>query len=102
MPELARIVITGVGLTAPNGNSLAEFRASLLGGRSCVQPYEIRHVGKTVAGVGAHDALRYQTKKDVRRGTRVGSIAVYCANEAVKDAGLDLARYDPQRIGVFP
>jgi 3-oxoacyl-[acyl-carrier-protein] synthase II len=102
MPELARIVITGVGLTAPNGNSLAEFRANLLAGRSGVQAYEIRHVGQTLAGVCNYDALRYQTKKDVRRGTRAGSIAVYCANEAVKDAGLELARHDPQRIGVFP
>jgi len=102
MPELARIVITGVGLTAPNGNSLAEFRASLLSGRSGVQSYEIRHVGKTLAGVCSFDALRYQSKKDQRRGTRAGSIAVYCANEAVKDAGLDLARHDRQRIGVFP
>ena len=31
-----RIVITGVGLTAPNGNNLAEFRDSLLAGRSGV------------------------------------------------------------------
>jgi len=102
MPELARVVITGVGLTAPNGNSLAEFRANLLAGRSGVQAYEIRHVGKTLAGVCSYDALRYQSKKDLRRGTRAGSIAVYCANEAVKDAGLDFTRYDPQRIGVFP
>jgi 3-oxoacyl-[acyl-carrier-protein] synthase II len=79
-----------------------EFRANLLAGRSGVQPYEIRHVGKTLAGVCDYDALRYQTKKDLRRGTRAGSIAVYCANEAVKDAGLELARYDRQRIGVFP
>ncbi len=102
MPELARIVITGVGLTAPNGNSLPEFRANLLAGRSGVQAYEIRHVGQTLAGVCSYDALRHQSKKDVRRGTRAGSIAVYCANEAVRDAGLELARYDPQKIGVFP
>ncbi len=102
MPELARIVITGVGLAAPNGSSLGEFRASLLAGRSGVVPWEIRHVGQTLAGVCSYDALRYQSKKEVRRGTRAGSIAVYCANEAVRDAGLELARFDPQRIGVFP
>jgi hypothetical protein len=27
-----RIVITGIGLTAPNGNTLAEFRSNLLQG----------------------------------------------------------------------
>jgi 3-oxoacyl-[acyl-carrier-protein] synthase II len=102
MPELARIVITGVGLAAPNGNSLAEFRASLLSGRSGVQAYEIRHVGQTLAGVCDFDALRHQSKKERRRGTRAGSVAVYCAKEALLDAGVDLARYDPQRVGVFP
>ncbi|MSR60883.1 MAG: beta-ketoacyl-[acyl-carrier-protein] synthase family protein [Planctomycetes bacterium] len=102
MPELARIVITGIGLTAPNGNSLPEFRANLLAGRSGVQPWEIRHVGKTLAGVCSFDALRHQSKKELRRGTRAGSIAVYCASEALSDAGLDLARYDPLRVGVFP
>jgi 3-oxoacyl-[acyl-carrier-protein] synthase II len=100
--EIARIVLTGVGLAAPNGNSLSEFRANLLAGRSGVSPYEIRYFGKTLAGIATFDALRYQTKKELRRGTRAGSVAVYCANEAVKDAGLELARYDRARIGVFP
>ena len=31
-PDHQRIVITGIGLTAPNGNNLSEFRASLAGG----------------------------------------------------------------------
>ena len=83
MPELARIVITGVGLAAPNGNSLTEFRANLLAGRSGVAPYEIRYFGKTLAGIASFDALRYQSKKELRRGTRAGSVAVYFANEAV-------------------
>ncbi len=32
-----RIVITGIGLTSPNGNNLKEFRESLLTGKSGVQ-----------------------------------------------------------------
>jgi len=31
-----RIVITGIGLTSPNGNTLAEYRANLLKGVSGV------------------------------------------------------------------
>ena len=37
MSDLPRIVITGVGLTSPNGNSLAEYRANLLAGVSGVR-----------------------------------------------------------------
>ncbi|MEX0714302.1 MAG: beta-ketoacyl-[acyl-carrier-protein] synthase family protein [Pirellulales bacterium] len=96
-----RIVITGIGLTAPNGNSLAEFRESLLEGRSGVTPYEIRYVGKTLAGVCTFDELRYQKKKEVRRGTRAGSVGIYCAREAIADAGLDWPNLDKAQVGVY-
>ena len=101
MVERPRVVITGVGLTSPNGNDLASYRRNLLSGVSGVQPYEIRHFGPTVAGVCDFDATRYQKKKALRRGTRAGSIAVWCANEALGDAGVDLAALDRSRVGVY-
>jgi len=101
LPANQRIVITGVGLTAPNGNSLPEFRAALLAGKSGVSDYEIRYVGKTLAGLCTFDALRYQSKKDLRRGTRAGSVGIYSANEAVKDAGLEWPAIDKNRVGVY-
>src|SRR5918995_2060996 len=96
-----RIVITGIGLTAPNGNSLPEYRAALLAGTSGVSNYEIRYVGKTLAGICTFDALRYQSKKDLRRGTRAGSVGIYSTNEAVRDAGLDWTGIDKSRVGVY-
>jgi len=100
-PDQQRIVITGIGLTAPNGNNLADFRAALLAGQSGVRPYEIRYIGATVAGVCGFDELRYQKKKDVRRGTRAGSVGVYCAQEAAANAKLDWAGVDPSRVGIY-
>lgn len=96
-----RIVITGIGLTAPNGNSLAEYRANLLAGKSGVSKYEIRYIGETLAGVCSFDPLKYQKRKDVRRGTRAGSIAIYCANEAVQHCGLSWPDVRKDRVGVF-
>ncbi|MEM6798623.1 MAG: beta-ketoacyl synthase N-terminal-like domain-containing protein, partial [Planctomycetota bacterium] len=96
-----RIVITGVGLTSPNGNTLAEYREALLNGRSGVRPYEIRYVGETFAGVCDFDELKHQKRREVRRGTRAGSIGIYCANEAISDSGLDWANVNPQRAGVY-
>ena len=54
---LPRVVITGIGLTSPNGNDLASFRKNLLNKVSGVRPWEIRHVGardaaKAIGGVG--------------------------------------------------
>jgi 3-oxoacyl-[acyl-carrier-protein] synthase II len=101
LEERERIVITGVGLAAPNGNNLTEFRESLLAGRSGVTPYEIRYVGPTLAGLCRFDELRYQSKKDLRRGTRAGSTGIYCAREAVADAGLDWPNIDKATVGVY-
>ncbi len=96
-----RIVITGIGLTAPNGNNLAEYRQNLLEGKSGVVDYETRYMPPVLAGVCNFDELRYQKRKEVRRGTRAGSVAVYCSHEAIVDAGLDWESVDRSRVGVY-
>jgi 3-oxoacyl-[acyl-carrier-protein] synthase II len=96
-----RIVITGVGLTSPNGDSLAEFRKNLLSGVSGVELFDVRHLGPTPAGVCHFDTLRYQKRKEARRGTRAGAVAIWCANQAVEDSGLDWAATDRSRVGVY-
>lgn len=101
LPDQQRIVITGVGLTAPNGNDLQTYRAGLLSGRSGVRPYEIRYVGETLAGVCDYDARRYQPKRDIRRGTRAGSVGIYSANEAIVDSGIDWENTDRSRVGIY-
>ena len=47
-----------------------------------------------------------QKRKERRRGTRAGSIAIYCGNEALKDAGFPLEDYEAshpfrKEIGVY-
>ncbi|TWU25927.1 beta-ketoacyl-[acyl-carrier-protein] synthase family protein [Bythopirellula polymerisocia] len=99
--DYQRIVITGVGLTAPNGDNLAEFRAALLEGKSGVNNYHIRYVGDTLAGECHFDELLYQKRKELRRGTRAGSVSIYCANQAVSDSGIEWSKIDPERVGVY-
>ena len=101
LPDDQRIVITGIGLTAPNGNDWASFREALLEKRSGVKPYEIRYFGETLAGICDFDTRRYQTKKDIRRGTRAGSVGVYAANEAIKHSGIDWENTDKSRVGIY-
>ncbi len=57
----------------PERNSLAEFRESLLAGRSGVVNYETAIWARS-GRVCRFDELRYQKKKDVRRGTRAGPL----------------------------
>ncbi len=97
----ARIVLTGVGLTAPNGNSLPEFRRNLLAGVAGIERIEVRYMGPQLAGVCHYDPLRYQKKKEVRVGTRAGSISIYCAREALADSGLAVEGLPKDRVGIY-
>jgi 3-oxoacyl-[acyl-carrier-protein] synthase II len=99
--NLSRIVITGVGLTAPNGNNLAEFRQALLTGKSGVELFETRHMGKVLAGVCKFEATRYQTRKELRIGTRAGSVSIYSAHEAVADSAIAWDKVDKSRVGIY-
>jgi 3-oxoacyl-[acyl-carrier-protein] synthase II len=96
-----RIVITGVGLTAPNGNSLTEFRANLLAGVAGIEWLDVRYMGKLLAGVCHYDPLKHQGRKEVRVGTRAGSISIWCAREAIADSGLSFGGFPKDRVGIY-
>ncbi|HEU5079873.1 MAG TPA: beta-ketoacyl-[acyl-carrier-protein] synthase family protein [Opitutaceae bacterium] len=99
--KLSRVVITGIGLTAPNGNSLQEFRNNLLNGVAGIERIDVRYMGQSLAGVCHYDPLKYQKKKEVRVGTRAGSISIYCAREALADSKVDFAKLPKDRIGIY-
>jgi len=96
-----RIVITGVGLTCPLGNDLPTFRQALLEGKSGVVKFPVRNMGEQAAGVCEFEKTKYQNRKEVRVGTRAGGIGIYCAHEALQNAGLSLDDLNPSRIGVY-
>jgi 3-oxoacyl-[acyl-carrier-protein] synthase II len=96
-----RIVITGVGLTAPNGNNIGEYRNALLEGKSGITHTEIRHMGVQAAGLCDFDEKKYQSRKTRKRGTRVGAISIYCSNEAIVDSGINWEETDKDRVGVY-
>lgn len=96
-----RIVITGIGLTSPLGNSLVELREGLLNGRSGITHTEIRHMGKVAAGLCRFDEALHQPKKMRKRGTRAGAISIFCTKEALIDSGLNFDSVDKNRVGVY-
>jgi 3-oxoacyl-[acyl-carrier-protein] synthase II len=105
MPQLAkdqRIVITGIGLAAPNADNLQDYRSNLLAGKSGIREIELRYVGKVPAGICTFPETKYRKKKENKRGTRAGCLGVYVANEALHDAGLaGFSHYRPNRTGVY-
>ena len=96
-----RIVITGIGLTSPLGNTVAELRSGLLENKSGIVHTEIRHMGKVAAGLCNFDETKHQSKKMRKRGTRAGAISVFCTKEAINDSGLDFESLDKSRLGVY-
>ncbi len=101
LPDSQRIVITGVGLVAPNANSIGEFRQKVLQGESNIQEIDLRYFGKAPAGLCTFEETKYRKKKENKRGTRAGCLAVYCAHEALGDANLTIGHYPRSRTGVY-
>ncbi len=101
LPDNQRVVITGIGLTSPNGHNLEMFRESLLEGKSGVRKYNIRYVGDTLAGVCEFETTKYQSKRDMRRGTRAGTVGIWAASEAIHRSGLDWPNADKSRVGIY-
>jgi 3-oxoacyl-[acyl-carrier-protein] synthase II len=66
-----------------------------------VELREVRYMGLQPAGVCHFDPLKYQTKKELRVGTRAGSISIYSACEALADAGLDFSARPTDKVGIY-
>ncbi|MGW8161932.1 MAG: beta-ketoacyl-[acyl-carrier-protein] synthase family protein [Desulfobulbales bacterium] len=97
-----RIVITGIGLAAPNADNLHDYRRCLLEGTSGITAIDLRYVGRVPAGICTFPETKYRKKKENKRGTRAGCLGVYSANEALHDAGLaGFSSYRRNRTGVY-
>jgi len=106
MSYQSRVVITGVGLTSPLGNDLFTLRSGLLEGKCGLRIEPVRYMGDQVLGFCDFPETKYQSKKAHRRGTRAGSIAVFCAQEALRNAISDFdekwnQQIDKSRVGVY-
>src|SRR2546423_14660976 len=98
-----RVVVTGMGVLAPNGNDLAEFWDSLLEGRSglgIATSFDVSDLPvKTVAEVKNFDARKYMDFKEAKRMARFSQMGVAAARMALDQSQLDLRKEDRTRIG---
>ncbi len=100
-----RVVITGLGAVTPCGNSPEELWNSLMAGKHGFElapwfPDQEPDSLSVVARVKNFDPSEYFDKKELRRNDVIVQYAVYCAMQALKDAGTDLKDIDPYRVGV--
>jgi 3-oxoacyl-[acyl-carrier-protein] synthase II len=98
-----RVVITGVGVTSPIGNSLDEISAALREGRSGVRHFpalgEIANM-KTRLGAPAEVDLAPFPKKRTRTMGRVALLSTFATQNAIADAGLEPERLSSGQVGL--
>jgi 3-oxoacyl-[acyl-carrier-protein] synthase II len=103
--EKRRVVITGMGVVAPNGIGIENFWDSLIHGRSGVR--RITHFdassypSQIAAEVPDFDPTNYMDPKTAKRLSRFAQFALAAAQMTVEDSGIDFNQEDPYRIGVF-
>lgn len=99
-----RAAITGMGVVTPNGIDLDGFWSAVRDGISAAAPVRRFDASKLpnriAAEVTGFDPARFMEAKRVRRCDRSTHYGVAAAKLAVADAGLDINRLDPDRIGV--
>lgn len=99
-----RVVITGLGAITPLGLSVADSWSAILAGKSGVGRVEHFDVSafsaQICATVKGFDASQYMPAKDARKNDVFVQYGLAATQEALQDAGLDLASEDPYRIGV--
>lgn len=99
-----RVVITGIGVTAPGGVGVKNFWSLLSEGRTSTRrisffdPSPFR--SQVAAEVDFDAELLGLGAQEVRRMDRAAQFAVVTAREAVTDSGLDFGALDPHRTGV--
>lgn len=104
---MRRVVITGIGVVAPNGIGKDAFWKACLNGTSGVGPITsfdaTRHPVKIAAEVRNFDVSPFIPpcqRKSMKIMSRAMRFAVGAAGLSIQDSGLDLEREDPTRFGV--
>ena len=103
--NLKRVVVTGIGALTPIGNTAGDLWKNLLGGVSGAGPITRFDVSKFrtrfACEVKNFDPLQFIDRKEVKRIDRFTQYALVSSEEAIRDAGLDTAVLNKDRVGVI-
>lgn len=99
-----RVVVTGMGVLTPVGNSVNEYWDSLLAGRSgasVISRFDVSPFSSQIAcEVKGFDPLSAADRKEARRLDRNQLFALAASQQAIDNAGLDFDKLDRNRCGV--
>ncbi len=100
-----RVVVTGLGVISPVGNTVDEYWENLKIGKSGIgkiSTFDTKDYRSTVAGeVKDFDPKVYMEKKKAKRMDRFSHFAIAAATQAIEQSGIDLETANRERIGVI-
>jgi 3-oxoacyl-[acyl-carrier-protein] synthase II len=103
--ELKRVVVTGLGALTPIGNNIQEFWDGLVNGKSGCAPITYfdteKFKTKFACELKNYNPEDHFERKEARKLDRFAQYALIASDEAIHDAGLDLAEVDKFRVGVI-
>lgn len=101
---MRRVVVTGMGVITPIGNSVEEFWNGIKTEKVGINPIinfdTTEYKAKLSADVKDFDAKKYMDAKSAKRMDRFSQFAVAAAREAAEDAGIDMEKEDSFRVGI--
>jgi 3-oxoacyl-[acyl-carrier-protein] synthase II len=99
-----RVVVTGMGILSPVGNDLDSSWEGIVNGRSGIGPithFDASAFPTRIAGeVKNFDPSLWIAPKDIKKMDPFVHYGVAASMMAIKDAGLEIADHDAERIGV--
>lgn len=99
-----RVVVTGMGIVSPVGNTIEQAWQNIIAGRSGIGPitrfdvdaFSVRFGGE----VRDFNVEQYISRKDARKMDPFIHYGIAAAMDAVKDAGLEITEANAERVGV--
>lgn len=102
--DFPKVVVTGLGVISPIGNTVDEMWKALLDGVSgadYITRFDTTHFEtKFACEVKNFDPLLYLNRKEVQRMDLFTQYAIAAATQALNDSGLNLDKVNKERVGV--
>lgn len=101
---LRRVVVTGIGVVSPVGNTLDESWNNLVNGVNGIAPITLfdttDYKAKVAGEVKNFEPRDYMSKQEILRSDRFTQLAIAAATQAVEESGV-IGTLDPTRVGVY-
>ena len=102
---LRRVVVTGLGALTPIGNDVKSYWDGLISGTSGADHITYFDTSKFktqfACELKGYDPLSHFDRKEARKLDKFAQYAIVCSDEAIKDAGINNASIDKNRVGVI-